>query len=599
MFNFPKIINVNMEIQPSPLHVLIIEDNLGDFILIEEYLYEAHVHLELTRASTFGEAKKILQHSLPYDAILLDLSLPDIEDSEVLVKNIITLAGKTPVIVLTGFTNKEFGVKTLSLGISDYLFKDELNASQLSKSIYYSIERKKIEHQLIESEKKYKSLFDSSPMPMWVLERNSLQFLNVNDAAIDLYGYSREEFLAMTVKELWAGESKTTAKQVWKSNLHHPFGLTVNHQKKNGDILHLEVKSNPIEFDGKPARVSMANNITARLKAEQALSLSEQRFKALVQDGSDLVMILDFEGKFTYVSPSSRMVLGIPSERLLTKTFFNYIHEEDIDKVKKCIFQLHEKKRIQISSYRIRIKKNQWRWIETIVTNLMDDPSVNGIIANSRDITDFVKQERALMESLKRYDIVAKATSDTITDYNVEKDIIKFNEGIQNMFGYSLEQIGIKGSWWEEKVHPEDIKRVKARTKQVFLNKENQLQIEYRFRCANGKYKHILDRSYLLKDEAGNPLRMIGSMQDITEIHNYIETIENHNARLKEIAWTQSHVVRAPLARIMGLIDLLQNHGELENKCQLLDNIMSSAQELDTIIRKISSKAEYPTEIFL
>ena len=575
----------------SALHILVIEDHLGDYILIEDYLKEEHGQIELTRAVSFREAKEFLIETR-FDTVMLDLSLPDSEDLKILVNDVVELAGKTPVIVLTGNSNKSYGVQTLSLGISDYLVKEELSPVQLTKSIYYSIERKKIENQLSESEKKYKNLFDHSPLPKFVLELHSLDFLNVNRAAIDLYGYSLEEFLNMNVRKLWVEEDYQPIEKEWQKKFKDKFQLALRHRKKNGEIISVEITSHPIEFDGKEARVSLIHDVTAQLEAERALQHSEQRFKALVQDGSELVMILDFKGNLLYASPNSQIVLGVEKEVLLGHNFFYLIHEEDKQKVKDCIAGLHQQKRIQIPSYRIKTANNEWRWIETIVTNLCEDPAVNGIVANSRDITEFVKQERELMESLKRYDIVSKATSDTITDYDVVNDRMEYNEGIQNMFGYSPSQIGRDGNWWDDKIHPEDKERVKVKTSEVYNNRKNQLQIEYRFRCADGTYKHILDRSYLIKDEEGSPLRMIGSMQDITEIHTYIQTIENHNARLKEISWTQSHVVRAPLARIMGLIDLLQNHEEIEDKCHLMNNIFSSARELDIIIRKISSKAE-------
>lgn len=581
---------------PAPLHILIIEDHMGDFILIEDYLLEEHNKIVLTRAISYKEAKEHLSSGVLFDAILLDLSLPDSKSSETLVKDIVKFSQESPVIVLTGNSNKDFGVKTLSMGISDYLFKDELNPIQLSKSIFYSIERKKIENQLSQSEKKYKNLFDHSPLPKFVLDLHTLDFLSVNKAASELYGYSAAEFSQMNVRDLWVEGDEKQIEENWEKNFKDRFRISVRHRKKNGEIIFTEITSNPIEYEGKEARVSLVHNVTAQLNAERDLLHSEQRFKALVQDGSDLVMIMDFDGKIAYSSPSSKTVIGVDTEILLQNNFFFLIHPEDVNDVKKCILQLHNKKRVLISSYRIKTAKNNWRWIETIVTNLSKDPAIKGIVANSRDITEYVKQERKLMESLKRYNIVAKATSDTITDYDVEKDFMKYNEGIQNMFGYCPNAVNKEGNWWTDKIHPEDRERVIKRTNEVYSNNENQLQIEYRFRCANGNYKYVLDRSYLLKDENGKPLRMIGSIQDQTEIQKYIETIENHNARLKEIAWTQSHVVRAPLARIMGLIDLLQNHGEIEDHRTLLDNILSSARELDAIIRKISSKAEHPTE---
>ena len=188
------------------LNILVIEDHLGDYILIEDYLNEEHVNIELTRATRFSEAKDHLSKNHDFNVVLMDLSLPDADNNESLVNAVVALAPKIPVIVLTGYADKEFGVRTLSLGISDYLLKDELSASQLSKSIFYSLERNNVNIQLGESEKKYKSLFDSSPLPMWVLERKTLQFLNVNTAAVQLYGYTHKEFLSMTVRDLWVKE---------------------------------------------------------------------------------------------------------------------------------------------------------------------------------------------------------------------------------------------------------------------------------------------------------------------------------------------------------------------------------------------------------
>ena len=581
---------------PSVLKILVIEDHLGDFILIEDYLVEIQSDVQIKRATTFEEAKTVLKSDIQLDAVLLDLSLPDVDDREILVKEVVEFSDRCAIIVLTGFGDKDFGVKTLSLGISDYLLKDELNVSQLSKSIFYSIERKKSEIQLSESEKKYKSLFNSSPVPMFVLDRYTLEFLSINDAAKELYGYTGEEFLRLTVKDLWLNSEELEIEQTLKNNRHGYFEFKISHKKKSGEVIHIELQSNPILFDGRDARVTLVNDITAKIQTEKLLANSEQRFKALVQEASDLVMILDFDGNFSHVSPSSELVMGIAADKMLEMNFFYLIHPEDIDQVKKNILKLKNSKRIQIPSYRIKTTSKEWRWIETVFTNLLADPAVNGLVANSRDVTEFVNQERKLIDSLQRYDIVAKATSDTISDYDVQKDILQFNEGIFNMFGYKIAEIKGGRAWWREKIHPEDRERLYKNTDEVYNFNKSTLQIEYRFRCADGSYRYVLDRSFLVKDSKGDPIRIIGSMQDITEIQNHIQTIEDHNKRLTDIAWTQSHVVRAPLARIMGIIDLLQTHKDLDDREELLTHILNSATELDGIIRKISNQTEQVTQ---
>lgn len=574
------------------LKVLVIEDNPGDFILIEDYLSEEHAELEIQRAENFKMAKEMLQASRNFDTVLLDLSLPDIKNTETLVKEILALANGAPVVVLTGYTNKDYGMKTLSWGVSDYLLKDEINASILSKSIHYSMERKKVQRQLYESEEKYRTLFDSSPLPKWVLDRHTLEFLDVNQAAINLYGYSREEFMKMTVRDLWAND-EDRIEQTIADNFHDFFNVKVKHLTKNGEMIFMDVQTNPILFGGREARVTLAHNITEKLKAEQKLRHSQQRFKALVQDGSDVISILDENFHYTYISPSARNTLGAEPEKLIGSNAFKYVHKDDLPNLEDKIKFLGKVKSYQLPSYRYRSGGGEWRWLETIISDLRDDPAVNGLVATSRDITRFKIQEKELRESLERYDIVAKATSDLITDYNIDNDTFQFSNAIYEIFGYNLEELGTSREWWKERLHPEDYQRVTEATKEIFYNHKKLLNIEYRFKCADGNYKYILDRSYVISDAEGKPSRIIGSVQDITERRKYINAIERSNERLREIAWTQSHVVRAPLARIMGLIDLLKNQrNNLDNIEEIIDNILNSSEELDKVIRKITNKTE-------
>ena len=365
-----------MQDRSKIFQILVIEDNLEDYLLIEGYLKEIQQGVSIRRAISLKEARDILGSVFEYDAILLDLSLPDLDFGEALLKDFIRLAGRAAVIILTEKKGEDFGVQALSLGISDYLLKDDLDAFLLSKSILFSIERKKNKIQLLESEQKYKSLFQFSPMPMWVLDRHSLKFLSVNDAALELYQFSREEFLNLTVRDLWVNP-EPEIEEVVENQRHDFFSFRICHRKKNGEIMHLEIKSNPIRFDGLDAQVTLVNNITARIEAEELLARSEQRFKALVQEASDLVMILNFEGNFSHVSPSSELVMGISAEELKEKNFFDLIHPEDVGEVRNNILLLKNKKRIQIPSYRIQSSRNQWRWIETVFTNLFTDLYVN------------------------------------------------------------------------------------------------------------------------------------------------------------------------------------------------------------------------------
>ncbi len=137
--------------------ILVIEDNEGDFVLIEEFLLSEFEDATITHAQNYTVAQKLLvEKNIPYNVVLLDLSLPDKNGIE-LIYEIVNYSGNVPIIVLTGYIDFEFGVKSLSLGISDYLLKEELTALNLYKSIIYSVERKKITATLEESEKRVRS----------------------------------------------------------------------------------------------------------------------------------------------------------------------------------------------------------------------------------------------------------------------------------------------------------------------------------------------------------------------------------------------------------------------------------------------------------
>ena len=137
--------------------ILVIEDNPGDFALVEEFLFDQIEAPVITNARNYKEAMEILSGAdNKFDIILLDLSLPD-KTGVPLIQEIVEISADVPVVVLTGYVDLTFGVKSLSLGVSDYILKDELTALSLYKSIVYNIERKRIISELESSERRARS----------------------------------------------------------------------------------------------------------------------------------------------------------------------------------------------------------------------------------------------------------------------------------------------------------------------------------------------------------------------------------------------------------------------------------------------------------
>lgn len=135
----------------------------------------------------------------------------------------------------------------------------------------------------------------------------------------------------------------------------------------------------------------------------------------------------------------------------------------------------------------------------------------------------------------EKYDIVAKATSDAIWDWKIQEDSINWNKGIEAIFGYDPSEVGKTSKWWFDKIHPEDSIRMSIKLYSFIEQKTEKWQDQYRFRCADGSYKYVLDRGFLLKDENGRAVRMIGAIQDITK-----QKEEEQRLKLLETVITQS-----------------------------------------------------------
>lgn len=258
----------SMDREERLLHLLVVEDNNGDLLLIEDFLFEKISNPSIQEAKTFKEAKYFLEKGDQFDVILLDLSLPDMSGEELL-DEIVKVSNSIPVIVLTGYADIAFGIKSLSLGIADYLLKDELTATSLYKSILYSIERKEVANHLKESEKRYRDLFHLSPQPMWLYDMDTWQFLDVNQSTVTHYGYSKEEFLSMTILEISPPEDAEKVKEeiLRLREVISPFSQEVfQHRKKNGEIIKVEIKSKVIDFQGRKAEIVLAHDVTERIK---------------------------------------------------------------------------------------------------------------------------------------------------------------------------------------------------------------------------------------------------------------------------------------------------------------------------------------------
>lgn len=267
----------------KPYRILVIEDNPGDYFIVEDFLLEQILNPSIVHVNNFKEAAATLISDASFDVILLDLTLPD-KSSENLIAEIISLATQSPVIILTGYTDIDFSIKSISMGILDYLLKDELNAVMLYKSILYAIERKKAVAELKASEKRYSDLFHLSPQPMCLYEKDTYRFTKINNAATVHYGYTEEEFMQMNILDIIPVEDRQKAVEKVKSQnriLNETYQAKSRSLKKSGEIIDVETFSTPIITNNKENTLLIAIDVTEKNQHEQAI------IKAIIKTQED------------------------------------------------------------------------------------------------------------------------------------------------------------------------------------------------------------------------------------------------------------------------------------------------------------------------
>lgn len=206
------------------------------------------------------------------------------------------------------------------------------------------------------------------------------------------------------------------------------------------------------------------------------------------------------------------------------------------------------------------------------------------------DITNRKIHEQELWESNERFKILAKATVEAIIDWDIKNNKVFWGEGFHTLLGYDLSEPN--NNLWSSNIHPEDRERVLNDLNRILEDEAKEYFIsEYRFLKANGEVAFVQHKGILIRDKDGKVSRIVAAMIDLTEALSRLNKIERQNKALKEISWTQSHIVRAPLANIMGLIYLLKENNNKEVKDEkLIELIGDSAEKLDQIIREIVRK---------
>ncbi|WP_417613264.1 PAS domain-containing protein [Owenweeksia hongkongensis] len=444
------------------------------------------------------------------------------------------LSISTPCILLIPSVENGAHKKNSFSETSDYLFIDELSPILILKSIEYTLKLHGVNRILHSQIEDYNTFIESNIHPVLIVDLNSEEILQVNQAAVNLYGYSKDEFVTISIRDIRPKEdNKILDKAIAMVNADETteFQDIFRHLSKDGKIIYVEVKSVPISTINGKVRMVIIEDVSDQLQSRDRLIESERRFKALVQNGADIITLFSASGELLYISPSIERVLGLKQEDVMDTTIFDFLHPDDVPMMRKTHAHLpNATHQIEIGPYRVKNTDGEWRWLETSFLNKLNDSAINGIVASSRDITTQIHNQQKLESSIVRYKNIVDVTSDIIYEFYLETQEMKFmSKGSNSIFDYPDGKI-LKRSDWELLLHPDDKEDVLQYINNLFTHDNlEQGQIEYRLRNKHGKYCHFQDRFLIFNRDEGHG-QLQGALQDISfrKMHETIQTFENN-----------------------------------------------------------------------
>jgi len=387
------------------IRVLILEDVPLDAELIERELRREDFEFESHRVEKEGDYRREVEEWQPH-IILADHSLPQFDGVSAL-KIALENSPHTPFIFVSGKIGEEFAVEMLKKGATDYVLKHNLSklgyaVRRALKEAQEHLEKKIAEEALLESEKKYRALFEKTKNPIMVFSENG-DFTDFNLAALNFLEIGPDELLKYKIQHYLSPEADPINIEDWSAGRIVELPLKIHDELKI-----LELTITPVEIGGKNIIFGTGRDLTKQKRMENALKESEEKYRLLVENQTDMVVKFDPDGKVLFASPSYCEVLGRTEESILGNNFLPLVHQEDQKKTHRALDKLHRPPYVVFLEHRL-LTMNGWRWIAWADKAIMDEEGeLEAFVGVGRDITERKLAEDRIMRSLQEKELLLR-----------------------------------------------------------------------------------------------------------------------------------------------------------------------------------------------
>ena len=329
----------------------------------------------------------------------------------------------------------------------------------------------------------------------------------------------------------------------------------------------------------------------------ESLRRAEQRYRSIFENAVEGIYQGTPDGRLVTVNPAMARMFGYDSPRTMISSVSDaglslYADQGQREEVLRC---LREHGTVQGVEVRGRRSDGSEMWFSLNARAVRDaSGAVVGLEGAVEDITERKGAERKVRESEERFRLVTQATNEVIWDNDLRSGVQRWAGAIQPILGHAPGEVGESGVWWEERIHPEDRRRVLSGIDAVLESGGRTWSAEYRLRHKQGDYKVVLDRGYVVRDEDGEPVRMLGSFMDITkrrqaeqDLERAKEEAEAANRAKSAFLANMSHEIRTPMNGVIGMTGLLLDTELDPEQREYAETVRLSGENLLAIINDV------------